>query len=173
MNRKLRLALGIWVAGMLFSLVVTAQQPSRNSADAIGKFEGSWQGEGKFSGLVSTAQAKWESVLGGKFFRLNLRYEMTRPDGKKQSFEGHGYYQPKGGGKYEGRWFDSQGNSYPIQSTLENGVLTSLWGENGNYSGRSIYRVNIAEKKLEIEDATKQKDGSWKEFSSFKLALSQ
>ena len=171
MNRKFLLILVLWVAGMFFSLTGIAQQSFKNSADGISQFEGFWQGEGKFSGLDTVAQAEWEWVLSGKFFRLSIRYEMKMPDGKKQTFEGQGYYQSKGNGKYEGHWFDSQGNSYPLRGTLENGVLTSLWGENGNYNGRSIYRLSAAEKKLEIADATKQKDGSWKEFSSFKLAL--
>ncbi len=139
------------------------------SDDPIHHFEGSWQGAGKFSGMEATAHSQWEWVLAGRFLRLSLRYEMKTPDGGKQSFEGHGYYQAKGAGRFEGRWFDSQGNTYPINGTLQNNTLTSLWGEPDKATGRSIYKINEAEKTLEITDSLHQPDGVWKEFSRFKL----
>lgn len=175
MNRRLLLnfMLIALTTGILGISTVEAQLASNNASDPIGQLEGFWQGEGKFSGMQASAQAKWEWMLGGKFLRLNIRYEMKLPDGKKQAFEGHGYYKPKGNGKYEGRWFDSQGNSYPVQGTLENGTLTSMWGESENYNGKSVYRFSATEKTLEVTDFTKQKDGSWKEFSNFKLTPSK
>ena len=135
--------------------------------EPLNRFVGDWRGDGKFFGMNATAKAKWEWTLGGKFLRLSISYEMKMADGKTQVFEGVGYYQSKGVGKYEGRWFDSQGNAYPITGALENGTLTSMWGEVGNYNGKSVYKFN--ETAMEVADASKQKDGSWKEFSSFKL----
>lgn len=159
---------------MLFGLaILLAALPVGFSAKAqeepLKRFAGHWQGEGKFFGMNATVQSKWEWVLAGKFLRLAVSYEMTAPDGKKQTFEGHAYYQAKGTGNYEGRWFDSQGNAYPVKGTLEGNTLTSLWGEPGKSEGKSSYRINDADKSLEIVDTARQKDGSWKEFSRFKL----
>jgi hypothetical protein len=60
-----------------------------------------------------------------------------------------------------------------VKATLDGNTLTSLWGEPGKSEGQSIYRINEAAKTLEIMDATRQKDGSWKEFSRFNLTLSR
>ena len=173
MNRRLSLmtTLVVLMVTGFWGFTTNAQQQVKTADDPISKLEGLWQGEGKFFGMDASAQARWEWILGGKFLRLSIRYEMKTPDGKKQTFEGQGYYPPKGNGKYLGRWFDSQGNSYPIQGTWENGTLTSMWGESENYNGKSVYRLTATEKTLEVTDFTKQKDGSWKEFSNFKLTL--
>lgn len=165
---KRQLFFGLILTVMLAGTVVQAQK----SEDPLNRFEGSWSGNGKFFGMDATTQAKWERLLGGKFLRLVITYEMKTPDGKSQKFEGIGYYQSKGG-KYEGHWFDSQGNSYPLAATFENEALTSLWGEPGKSDGKSTYRINSTDKTLEVVDATKQKDGSWKEFSRFKLTASR
>lgn len=169
--------------GLIFKIVLvillTASpagfQAGAQTADSepLKRFAGHWQGEGKFFGMNATVQSKWEWLLSGKFLRLVVSYEMTTPDGKKQTFEGHAYYQAKGSGQYEGRWFDSQGNAYPVKGTLEGDTLTSLWGEPGKSEGKSTYRISEAGKVLEIVDATRQKDGNWKEFSRFKLALNR
>jgi hypothetical protein len=158
---------------VLFVLLAGIPVQAQKADAALNGFVGGWTGSGKFFGMDATAQAKWEQVLGGKFLRLNISYEMKMPDGKAQRFDGIGYYQNKGGGKYEGRWLDSQGNSYPITATFENGTLTSLWGEPGKSEGKSTYEVNTTDQRLEVTDSTKQKDGSWKEFSRFKLALNR
>lgn len=139
------------------------------ASEPLNRFEGEWKGDGKFSGMAASAASKWEWVLNGKFLRLSIRYEMKSPDGKTQIFEGLGYYQPKGNGEYDGRWFDSQGNAYPIKASIENDKLTSKWGEPGKYEGKSVYRISEVEKTLEIVDSIKQKDGGWREFSRFKL----
>ncbi|MBP6822035.1 MAG: hypothetical protein KA368_10860 [Acidobacteria bacterium] len=159
--------------GLALTLLLAGFSAQAQKADEpLKAFEGAWTGSGKFFGMDATTQARWERLLGGKFLRLTISYEMKTPDGKAQKFEGIGYYQSKGG-KYEGHWFDSQGNSYPLTATFESDTLTSLWGEPGKSEGKSTYRINAAEKTLEVVDATKQKDGSWKEFSRFKLAMSR
>lgn len=165
---KRQLFFGLALAVLLTGFSAQAQKAD----DPLNRFEGSWSGNGKFFGMDATTQAKWERVLGGKFLRLAISYEMKTPDGKAQKFEGIGYYQLKDG-KYEGHWFDSQGNSYPLTATFENESLTSLWGEPGKSEGKSIYRINSADKTIEVVDATKQKDGNWKEFSRFKLTANR
>lgn len=155
---------------LIFVFQAGAQTPN---VEPLKRFTGHWQGQGKFFGMDATVQSKWEWILAEKFLRLAVSYEMKTPDGKTQTFEGHAYYQAKGAGQYEGRWFDSQGNAYPVKATLEGNTLTSLWGEPGKSEGKSVYRINEAEKTLEIVDSTQQKDGSWKEFSRFKLTLNR
>ena len=56
-----------------------------------------------------------------------------------------------------------------LGAVLSLAPLTSLWGEPGKSEGKSVYRINDAGKSLEIVDAARQNDGSWKEFSRFKL----
>lgn len=158
---------------LMIGLAGTSAQAQKTSDEPLKRFAGHWQGNGKFFGMDATVQSKWEWLLAEKFLRLVVSYEMNLPDGKKQTFEGHAYYQAKGAGQYEGRWFDSQGNAYPVKATLEGNTLTSLWGETGKSDGKSTYRINEAEKSLEIVDSTRQKDGSWKEFSRFRLSLNR
>lgn len=151
-------------------LSVSALAQSTASADAfLTRLAGNWQGEGMAFGMRAKVISKWEWTLGQKFLRLDLQYEMQSKDGKTQTFAGHAYYQAAGQGKYEGHWFDSQGNSYPINATLDGDALTALWGLPGKSEGKSVYRLSGADKRFEIQDASKQKDGSWREFSSFKL----
>jgi hypothetical protein len=57
------------------------------------QLQGDWSGEGTAFGAGAAVRQKWEWVLGEKFFRLNLRYEVKTADGKTQVFEGHGYYK--------------------------------------------------------------------------------
>ena len=136
-------------------------------ADAfLDRFQGTWQGDGKALGMSARLQMRWEWVLGSKFLRLSLKNEMQSAAGRVQVFEGHAYYQPIGEGKYEGKWFDSQGASYPIKGNVEGDALAALWGTPGQEHGKSVYRFLGADK-LEVVDSVKQKDGTWKEFGRF------
>jgi len=168
MNRKQFCPIAMVILA-LYGFSSFPAKAEKSDSDPLDRFAGVWIGEGKFSGMTASAEARWEWVLGGKFLRLSISYQMKTSGGKIQTFEGHGYYQPKGEGKYDGRWFESQGNSYAIQGCLEQDGLTSLWGEPGKYGGKSSYSINEKEESLEIIDSVKQTDGSWKEFSRFKL----
>ena len=134
------------------------------------RLAGSWSGEGQHLGKKASLQMKWERVLEGKFARLSLRVESKSTGAGSQAFEGHAYYSPAEAGRYNGRWFDSQGNAFPINAQQEGDALTALWGEPGKEEGRSTYRLLDAGKKLEVVDAFRAKDGSWKEFGRFVLS---
>lgn len=154
------------VASIAFSGVL-----GRASFDSFfARSEGEWSGQGKAFGATAQGQYKWEKILDGKFFRLSLSYTTKGSDGVERVFSGHGYYQSKGNGVYEGQWFDSQGNQYPIKATLEGDALTALWGIPGKIEGRSIYRLSDEGKKFVVTDAMKQADGNWREFSNFELS---
>lgn len=132
---------------------------------ALARWEGSWTGAGKFFGQPATQQLKWERALDGKFLTLKLRVEAAG----KMLFEGHAYYRQTTAGKYEARWFDSQGHIYPITAQLEADTLTAFWGEPSKEEGKSTYRWLAADKQLEVVDAVRNKDGSWREFGRFVL----
>lgn len=132
----------------------------------LNRFQGTWQGDGKSLGMSARLQMKWEWVLRSKFLRLSLKNEMQRAAGQTQVFEGHAYYQSVGEGKYEGKWFDSQGASFSISANIEGDALTALWGSPGQEHGKSVYRFMEAGK-LEVVDSVRQKDGTWKEFGRF------
>lgn len=159
------------ISFVLTSLLLLLGSPNAvvASDDFLNQLRGDWSGEGTAFGANATVKQKWEWVLAQKFFRLTLRYEVKTANGGTQLFEGHGYYKPKGNSLYEGQWFDVQGNQYPLRSGVEAGAMTAEWGIPGKVEGRSVYRLIDAGKRLESIDSLKQKDGSWKEFSRFKL----
>ncbi len=145
-----------------------AEAPTR--ADPfLSRLGGAWTGEGTAFGSASKIQAEWDWVLAGNFFRLRLQYAAGAADGAAPDFAGHAYYKVVEPGAYEGHWFDSMGNQYPITAKLEGESLTANWGIPGKTEGRSIYRLEDAGKGFAIIDAVKQKDGSWQDFSRFKL----
>jgi hypothetical protein len=135
----------------------------------LDRLQGEWTGQGTAFGLAAQVQTKWESVLDGKFVRLSLSYTTKTNSGVEQTFAGHGYYQAKGEGAYEGYWFDTQGNQYPIKAKLEGNSLTALWGIPGKIEGKSVYSLTDSDKSFGVNDSLKQKDGSWRDFSRFEL----
>jgi hypothetical protein len=132
----------------------------------LNRLQGTWQGDGKTLGMPARLQMKWEWVLGGKFLRLSLKNEMQAANRQLQTFEGHAYYQPAGEAKYQGEWFDSRGESFPIKGNIEGDALIALWGAPGKEQGKSVYRL-IEAGKLEVIDFVMDKDGAWKEFGRF------
>ena len=131
--------------------------------DLLKKFIGTWHGDGKVMGLESRITMTWEEVLDGKFTRLIFRNEMKQKDGGTQIFEGNAYFKSINLNKYQGNWFDSGGESHPIDATFTANSLDSLWGTNETKLGRTIYRL-IEKDKLEIVDSIKTKEGNWREF---------
>jgi hypothetical protein len=151
---------------LLIFVWVPAGQSASPGDSFLQRLEGTWQGDGKTLGMPARLQMKWEWVLGGKFLRLSLRNEMKSASGSIQIFEGHAYYEPAGQGKYEARWFDSRGLSFPIKGAVEADALTAQWGTPEQEQGKSVYKF-LEAGKLEVVDSVKQKDGSWKEFGRF------
>src|SRR6185369_2034496 len=154
---------------LLLLLIAPLTSPAPRDDPFFSRLLGTWIGKGTAFGSPARVQARWESVLEDKYTRLNLNYVYRDSNGAETSFSGHGYYQNKGNGLYEGYWFDTQNNQYPIKATLDGDSLTALWGIPDKIEGRSIYRIVDGGKSLEVVDALKQKDGTWKEFSHFKL----
>ena len=163
-SSKLRATCFLLLLALLF---VFPSQPARSQAEPfLNRFEGTWQGEGKTMGMTAHLQLKWEWVLGSKFLRLSLNNTMRAGNGQTRVFEGHAYYRPTGQSKYEGKWFDSRGEAFPITALAEGDALVSSWGTPEQEQGKSIYRL-IESNKMEVVDQVRQKDGTWKEFGRF------
>lgn len=132
----------------------------------LNRFHGSWQGDGKAFGMAARLHLKWEWVLGEKFLRLSLKNTMSAANGKTQVFEGHAYYQSTAENKYDGKWFDSRGVTFPIKAQAEGDTLNAHWGTPEQEQGKTTYRI-IEAGKMEVVDSVRQKDGTWKEFGRF------
>lgn len=133
------------------------------ASDLMKKFIGTWMGEGTVMGAESKIVMTWENVLEDKFTKLTFRNVMKTKDGGTQIFEGNAYYKVVGGKKCQGSWFDTSGDTLPIDSTVEGNALDSAWGTEGTRLGRTIYRL-VDDKKMEVVDSMKLRDGTWREF---------
>jgi len=157
---------------MLVALDVSAPRqspPARPAVSPLARWEGNWTGEGKFFGQSATQRLQWESVLDGKFTRLTVRVETAAG---QPMFEGHAYYRHVEAAQFEARWFDSQSHIYPIKAQLDGDTLTAFWGEPSKEEGRSVYKLLDGGKQLEVADAVRTKEGSWREFGRFVLKRS-
>jgi hypothetical protein len=154
---------------MALALVTALFLTGADTPSFFDRLQGRWEGTGAAFGGPSKIDAEWQWALGGKFFRLDLRYEIRNADGSTGEFAGHAYYARKGPNTFEGQWFDSQGNQYPITATLAGDVLTAHWGIPGKVEGRSIYGLSTGGRVFEINDAMRRKDGTWRDFAAFKL----
>jgi len=154
---------------MLLVMNVPAPQqspPAKPAVSPLARWEGNWTGEGKFFGQSAMQRLQWERVLDGKFTRLTVRVETASG---QPMFEGHAYYRQVEGAQFEARWFDSQSHIYPIRAQLDGDALTAFWGEPSKEEGKSVYKLFDAGKQLEVVDAVRTKDGSWREFGRFVL----
>lgn len=147
---------------LTLSIVAFGQTNSTNN-DFLKRFIGTWNGEGKITGLDSKIVMTWENALDEKFIKLSFRNEMKRKDGGIQIFEGIAFYKAKDAQKYQGNWFDSGGEAHPIDAQVDGNALTSIWGTEGAKLGRTIYRL-IDEQKMEVVDSVKLPNRTWYEF---------
>mgnify|MGYP003575646260 FL=1 len=155
----------VWL--LLLLLVLPAQAAAQDDK-FLNRLHGEWQGEGNAFGGPAHLQIKWEWVLENKFLRLHLKSEMSGADGTKRVFEGQAYYRSDGNDKYSAQWFDSRGVTFPIKAQLDGKTLVAWWGSPSTEEGKSTYQL-IDETTLEVVDAVKQKDGTFREFGRAKL----
>lgn len=128
---------------------------------------GTWEGTGQTSGMASSIRYTFAPALGGRYTSLQLDNQMSAADGREFRFEGVGYYLPDTESSDQamvGVWLDSSGDIHPLRATLENGLLTVLWGSEDTEQGRSLYRL-LEDGTLESKDAFLADDGEWREFS--------
>jgi hypothetical protein len=166
------------VLSLLLIVFVCAPWPEAPRTNAeqrslLSRLEGNWAGTGTFQGQPAAQRMRWEPVLEGKFVRLTLRVETKPATGQPIIFAGNAYYPAHGAAASRARWFDSAGNDYAIQYSMQAQqtaeLLTALWGEPGRVEGQSTYRLSAAGQQLEVVDAVRAQDGTWKEFGRFVL----
>lgn len=169
MNTIMKNLGGFPLVGLGILLLISQARVGATPQDEISsKLVGSWTGEGKAFGMPSRPEMRWELALNGKFIKLTYKTEMKSSKGETQIFEGHGYYKSLGSGKYQGTWFDSQGEQHPINATFENDALTANWGTPETKMGKTVYRL-ITPNEMELTDSIRKKDGTWQEFSRARL----
>lgn len=155
------ITLGFLIFISLVPIAVRADDPRD---PFLNRLNGDWKAQGKAFGMEAKFYMKWEWVLQNRFIQLSYKIEMRGKDGQPQIFEGTAFYKPAANGKYEGTWFDSQRSIHPIAATADSSALTSFWGKPETEQGKSIYRL-LDENRIEVVDAVRAKDGSWREFS--------
>lgn len=148
----------------LISLSPLAVRADDSRDPFLNRLNGDWKAQGKAFGMEAKFHMKWAWVLQNRFIQLSYKIEMRGKDGQPQIFEGTAFYKPAANGKYEGTWFDSQRSIHPIAATADSSALTSFWGKPETEQGKSIYRL-LDENRIEVVDAVRAKDGSWREFS--------
>ncbi len=150
------------LATLLFASFAVAQAPPPEAF--LSRLVGDWSGEGKVMNLPSKIAMTWEPALGGKFTRLSFRNEMTTPDGCVVIFEGHGYYKALSDGRYEGRWFDSNGASHPVLGVVKGDSLVAEWGTPETEQGRTTYEL-LPDGRTTVRDEVRStKTGEWRLF---------
>jgi len=148
----------------LISLAPLAVRADDPRDTFLNRLSGVWKAQGKAFGMEANFHMQWEWVLQNRFIQLSYKIEMRGKDGQPQVFEGTAFYKPVANEKYEGTWFDSQRAIHPIQATADSTALIALWGTPETEQGKSIYRL-LDDNRIEVVDAVRVKDGSWKEFS--------
>lgn len=132
------------------ALAVTAATftPTSDSQAGWTGLVGTWEGSGTFQGKPTVGVATWDQPLGGKWQRQVIA--LTQ-DGRTV-FEGHGFYPPNDTATVAARWFDSQGNNFPVQATWIGDSLVANWGPSATAPiGRTVYHL-IEPTKLLVSD---------------------
>lgn len=128
----------------------------------INSLIGSWSGTGTLMGAPAEFHMQWAWVLGEQFIRLTFENRISRSDGEDFVLSAIGIYQQKDEEKFEGTWFDSRGMVLPLDATIIDSALVTLWGSPETEQGRTVYKV-VSIDRIDVEDYV-LKDGEWKQF---------
>lgn len=125
-------------------------------------FSGEWSADGTAFGGPARVDMRWETVLDGKFARID--YSIRPKDDTKAPFAGVGYYRPAGDGAFDGSWFDSQGAMHPLKATFDGARIETYWGDPDGTYWRTTYTLLGGEDAVEIVDEIRR-DGVFREFA--------
>lgn len=161
-----------FAAVVLLAAVAHAQPaapPARAAAAALlERFAGGWTGDGTILGQAATVDMHWAPVLDGRFVRLTFASHIGPPP-KTQHFEGHAYYEVRPDGRLRATWFDSSGQTRPIDATADATSLVASWGTPDTEVGETTYRL-VSDRALEVVDRVRGKDGAWRTFGRSTLS---
>ena len=130
--------------------------PASAQGGALDWLAGNWRGAGTMMGNASEARLEVRPALGGRFLEFSYR---------AGPFEGRAFYSPVAEGRWQARWFDNRGVSFPIAATLAGQQLTAEWGDAATERGRTVYR-RAEDGRLHLTDSVLRPDGSYRDFAS-------
>jgi len=99
-----------------------------------------------------------DTVLSGKFFRLEYRINRPASGGPQTIFSGLAYYQKSTNKQFQAFWADTNGNLHPVSATIKGQALISEWGTADSEQGRTRYQLK-GHNVLEVTDWVKTQDG--------------
>ncbi|MBG6129486.1 uncharacterized protein YifN (PemK superfamily) [Aquimarina sp. EL_43] len=94
----------------------------------------------------------WQSLWDGKFIKLDFQNKRKAKDNGEIVFLATAYYKIENDGKVVGNWFDNRGVSFPLRGTINDNVMTILWGSEETEKGKTIYHYHINSDKITVED---------------------
>lgn len=145
------------IAGL--ALVAMGDGAAQEPEDAaLSGLAGEWVADCDAFAEGATCWLEWSEGLHADLMRV--RYEVS-VDGGRRLFAGEGVYRATNDG-FEGFWSDTEGSLHPLDATIADGVLTTLWGRPGTEQGRTRYALDGAGG-LSVTDWVKV-DGAWRQF---------
>jgi len=124
------------------------------SAAFADQIRGNWKGQGLLFSSPAQFEMSWTKVLGERFVQMDFVNSFER-DGKQYEMQAQAMYQFKEG-KISGTWFDSRGQILPLNATLKNNTLTTLWGDETTERGKTVYQLTESGQMI-VEDFVLQK----------------
>lgn len=161
------------VRTLAISLLIMASSAAAQSVPAtppatdLSWLHGHWNGTGAVFGAPSQATLKAEPALDGKFVELSYRF--TTSGQRAFAFEGRGFYSVA---DWRGQWFDSTGARHSLTGAVDDGELSSEWGDTASERGRSQYRRG-ANGTLEVIDQVLRADGQWHVFATHRFVRAE
>lgn len=140
----------------------------RSVAEYVAALHGTWSGSAKLFGQAVHTTASWESVLEGRFTRLELAHRQSTAEGPVM-FAGHSYVTSVGkdAATTTGTWFDSSGAVRPQRLRVDDGALVVDWGDEETEVGRSTYTLR-EDGTLVVRDFV-QREGGYQPFGGGEL----
>lgn len=151
MNYKL-----IFVIVLLINGLVSANE-EKTFANSI---MGQWQGEGQMFGQSAEFSMHWESILGGKFIRLNFINKFGEVP-TKHVMKAHAYYDLSNN---SGNWFDSRGSMFSLSLQISPHSLLVFWGNEETEKGKTSYTIDKFDSMVFVEDYI-YKEGKYQLFA--------
>lgn len=150
------------IAGALLLAALAAPAAGRDCpAPYLCAFDGEWSVDGTAFGAPAAVSMRWETVLDGKFARID--YAIRPKEDGRAPFEGVGYYRPAGEAAFDGTWFDSQGAMHPLKATFDGARLETYWGAPEGTYGRTTYTLVERDAVLIVDEI--RRDGAFREFA--------
>lgn len=145
---------------LCLSLTLTNVE-AQSTSSFFDNLEGSWVGKGTLFGTPATFTMNWQKVLSGKFTKLDFSNSYSNQEGKTQGMQSEAYYRLDGSTPI-GHWFDTRGVSFALKYSVEDNVLTVLWGDPKTEEGKTEYSL-VGPNQVRVKDYV-LRDGNFSQF---------